>query len=118
MFIGYDELPLHTHTSKLHSHYKHTSILHVYMYSLEVCIYMYVYSLVLGDDDSIYVADSHNHCIRRIHNDQVITISGQPRVSGHLDGGPSLSTFGYPSDLAVSIHACLFSLSLFLLYIY
>jgi len=57
----------------------------------------------VGSD--IYVADSGNHCIRKIDSDGVVTTfagaspSNGLSTSGHLDGAGTNARFWYPSDI-------------------
>lgn len=47
-------------------------------------------SLVVAPDGSLIVADMENHVIRRIHDDVVTTIAGEPRMPGYGgDAGPA-----------------------------
>ncbi|MEK8019718.1 MAG: RHS repeat-associated core domain-containing protein, partial [Candidatus Parabeggiatoa sp.] len=60
------------------------------------------YDLAFGPDGLLYIADTYNHCIRRINEDGTISTiagNGSPYFSG--DGGlASEAEFHYPSGLA------------------
>jgi len=57
-------------------------------------------ALAVSDDGDVYVADTMNHCVRRIRNGQVTTYAGQPQISGAADGPAAQATFKYPDSLA------------------
>jgi hypothetical protein len=48
----------------------------------------------------LYIADSYNHVIRLLHNNQVTTIAGCGRA-GYLDGFADASRFKFPQKIAV-----------------
>jgi hypothetical protein len=48
----------------------------------------------------VYVADTYNHCIRRLHDGVVSTYAGAPDRPGKLDGGRSAASFQYPRALS------------------
>jgi hypothetical protein len=51
---------------------------------------------------NIYVADMHNHTIRRISATGVVTtLAGTPGVAGSADGAGPAASFHWPTDLAV-----------------
>jgi len=50
---------------------------------------------------AVIVADTGNHCIRRIYKGQVATLSGQPRQSGDKDGLGQWSSLNTPCGVAV-----------------
>lgn len=55
--------------------------------------------LAVGKDKTIYVADSFNHCLRRITPEGVVsTLAGAPE-SGKKDGLAALAQFNTPSDV-------------------
>ena len=56
--------------------------------------------LAVGSDGSLYVADTDNHCIRRITNGVVTTFAGKPGAPGHDDGARLTATFFSPQGLA------------------
>jgi len=59
-------------------------------------------ALALAPDGSLYVADSFNHCIRRIRNGRVETFAGDPRHAGASDGPRRSATFTEPRGLALA----------------
>ncbi|HZO92630.1 MAG TPA: hypothetical protein VFB22_02590 [Candidatus Baltobacteraceae bacterium] len=57
--------------------------------------------MTIGTDGDVYVADSENHCIRRITPaGAVSTFSGKPGVPGHADGPRESATFMLPTGIA------------------
>merc|ERR1719158_346887 len=60
----------------------------------------------------IYVADSNNHCIRRLsyQSGRTVTIAGTPKVHGLVDGPGTQALFGYPVSLGVDSHNLAFVL--------
>lgn len=56
--------------------------------------------LASGADGALYVADTNNHCIRRIDSSgNVTTFAGSP-VAGHADGPRISATFDRPTGMA------------------
>eukprot|EP00397_Hematodinium_sp_SG-2012_P010715 GEMP01010839.1.p1 GENE.GEMP01010839.1~~GEMP01010839.1.p1 ORF type:complete len:639 (+),score=126.65 GEMP01010839.1:177-2093(+) len=55
-------------------------------------------------DNCIYVADSSNHCIRRvdIHTDMVTTVAGFSNYPGHRDGAVADAKFNFPCSISAS----------------
>jgi hypothetical protein len=59
-------------------------------------------SICVGPDDSIYVIDNWNPCIRKISGDEVSTVAGQPGKSfGYLNGAGNEAQFGYLYDIDI-----------------
>lgn len=58
-------------------------------------------SIVVDDNNVVYVADYENHCIRKIANGQVTTHAGVGTVSGDVLGAQGTALFHRPRDLAV-----------------
>jgi len=60
--------------------------------------------IVFDKAGNLYIADTGNHCIRRVDKQGIITlVAGHPPVGGYLgDGGPATQTnLNYPSGVAV-----------------
>jgi sugar lactone lactonase YvrE len=55
------------------------------------------------EDGYLYIADSGNHCIRRINclTKEVTLYAGQPGISGYKDGSPLEALFNSPTGLTV-----------------
>ncbi len=65
--------------------------------------------LAMGSDRALYVADTNNHCIRRIDpTGNVTTYAGQAGVAGHLDGPRNVATFDRPTGLASDAYGTLY----------
>lgn len=60
-------------------------------------------NLVAGEPLVIYVADSNNHCIRRLEflRGRVATIAGSPKNSGYRDGIGGEARFSSPMNMGV-----------------
>lgn len=58
--------------------------------------------LVLDEEENLYVADSNNHCIRKITTEGVVsTVIGNPEKSGYKDGAPDVALFADPLGIAI-----------------
>lgn len=58
--------------------------------------------VALGPDGTLYVADTENHCIRKITPlGQVTTLAGTAGVAGHADGPAGTARFWRPASVAV-----------------
>lgn len=61
-------------------------------------------------DNTLYVADTYNHAIRKIHNGKVSTLAGSfsniddfgKPIGDYLDGPTSKALFNHPIDIAVT----------------
>ena len=58
----------------------------------------------MGPDDSIYVADTWNHCIRKISGKEVSTIAGVSGEGGYRDGAADQALFNNPNDVDIDDH--------------
>ncbi len=66
-----------------------------------VARFNYPRDLALGSDGEIFVADQHNHVIRRIDaNGMVATLAGSPGKAGAIDGVGAGARFSYPAAIA------------------
>lgn len=67
----------------------------------EAQFYMPVH-LTLDKNGNAFVADKHNHCIRKISTDGIVsTVSGTPTQNGHKDGKAGEVLFNQPSSVQV-----------------
>ncbi|MFD0714053.1 stalk domain-containing protein [Paenibacillus sp. GCM10027626] len=55
--------------------------------------------LAFTPDGGLLIADSLNHVIRYLYNDEVITVAGQPGESGKADGPALAAAFNRPLDV-------------------
>ena len=58
--------------------------------------------VAIGGDGAIYVADSFNHCIRKIAGGVVSTFAGDPKNAGGSDGELKDATFLEPRSIAIA----------------
>jgi len=59
-------------------------------------------SVDVGPDGAVYVADTFNHCIRKIQNGKVSTFAGTPGQQGYYDGEPKKALFNGPQTLSAA----------------
>ncbi len=64
--------------------------------------------IAVGTNGNIFVADSGNHCIRKISGGAVSTFAGQPQVWGSADGYGTNAQFNSPCGLALDALGNLF----------
>ncbi|MCE6988131.1 IPT/TIG domain-containing protein [Dyadobacter sp. CY323] len=58
--------------------------------------------LTFDENGSIYIADKHNHCIRKITPDgMVTTFAGMPEKQGFKDGAAKDAMFNQPSNVQI-----------------
>jgi DNA-binding beta-propeller fold protein YncE len=60
--------------------------------------------IFFDSDGNLYIADSGNHCIRKLNTEtnMVETVVGIPRVTGDTDGGKDEARFNEPRGIAVA----------------
>lgn len=64
--------------------------------------FYYPVHLAFDEDDNVFVADKHNHCIRKISKDgQVTTFAGKPEQKGWADGKSTDAMFDQPSNIQI-----------------
>eukprot|EP00027_Filamoeba_sp_ATCC50430_P018045 CAMPEP_0168565834 /NCGR_PEP_ID=MMETSP0413-20121227/14076_1 /TAXON_ID=136452 /ORGANISM="Filamoeba nolandi, Strain NC-AS-23-1" /LENGTH=323 /DNA_ID=CAMNT_0008597771 /DNA_START=12 /DNA_END=980 /DNA_ORIENTATION=+ len=61
------------------------------------------FSLAVADDDTIYVAERDNHCIRHLKDGVLSTIAGTPGKEGVRDGALSKALVNSPMSIEVDI---------------
>ncbi len=64
--------------------------------------------IAIGSDGALYIADTLNHCIRKIFHGQVTTFAGRPPFSGRDDGERTIATFKNPRALTFADDGTLF----------
>jgi sugar lactone lactonase YvrE len=64
--------------------------------------------IVVWTNGTVYVADSGNHCIRKISGGTVATFAGSPQVWGSADGTGTNAQFNAPCGLRFDAHRILF----------
>jgi len=58
--------------------------------------------IAIRRDGALYVADSLNHCIRKVLPDGTVTMyAGSPQKAAHVDGSQSVARFVRPTQIAV-----------------
>ena len=60
------------------------------------------HGITMSSDDTIYVVDYYNHCIRKIKNGIVSTIAGIPNKEGYEDGSLNHSIFNFPFGILLN----------------
>ncbi len=69
-------------------------------------------SIVVDDNNVVYIADYENHCVRKLENGQVTTHAGTGTLSGDVLGAPGIARFHRPRDLAVDASGNLYVVDL------
>jgi hypothetical protein len=64
--------------------------------------------VAVGPDGALYVADSFNHCIRKIAGGFVTTFAGNPKNPGGSDGALADATFLEPRSIAAASDGTLY----------
>ncbi|MHB8703195.1 MAG: NHL repeat-containing protein [Candidatus Tyrphobacter sp.] len=64
--------------------------------------------VAVAADGAVYVADSGNHCIRRVFHGEVTTFAGSPDRAGGALGSLTTAEFGKPMGLAFDRHGDLY----------
>jgi hypothetical protein len=64
--------------------------------------------IAVWTNGNVFVADSGNHCIRKISGGVVSTFAGSPQVWGSANGGGTNAQFNSPCGLAFDVHGNLF----------
>jgi DNA-binding beta-propeller fold protein YncE len=68
----------------------------------------YPFAIAIAADHSLYVADSRNHCIRRIADGRVTTFAGSPQTPGNQNGALHEATFTEPRGLGFDADGTLY----------
>ena len=64
--------------------------------------FLYPYGVAVDTAGNVFVADAHNHTIRKVTSAGVVTtLAGAPSSSGTTDATGSAARFNYPSGVAV-----------------
>lgn len=59
--------------------------------------------LILDENDDMYIADTNNHCIRKVTPDgKVSTVIGIPGEAGYQDGSPDEALFNRPFGVCIN----------------
>jgi streptogramin lyase len=64
--------------------------------------------IAVWTNGNVFVADSGNHCIRKISGGVVTTFAGSPQNWGSMDGSGTNAQFNSPCGLAFDLHGDLF----------
>jgi len=64
--------------------------------------------IAVATNGTVFIADSGNHCIRKIYGGTVTTFAGQPQVWGNADGSGTNAQFDAPCGLAFDAWGNLF----------
>lgn len=64
--------------------------------------FRYPGGITIGNDDTIYVADCYNNCIRKISVDGTVTTLAGSTIAGLTNGIGLNAKFNFPTDVAVS----------------
>jgi streptogramin lyase len=76
---------------------------------LEVAQFRNPCQIYCDTDGNIYIADTDNHCIRRITpEDMVETVLGMPGTAGWKDGGKEDALFNNPRGLGISMDGSIY----------
>jgi len=59
--------------------------------------------IAIDSSGSIYIADTNNHCIRRLDTSGNLTIYAGSGIPGYRNGGPTIAQFNTPTALAVDM---------------
>jgi len=70
---------------------------------LSTALFRDPWQIYFDPDGNLYIADTGNHCIRRIRSDNIVeTVVGMPGTSGWKDGGKDDALFNSPRGVGVS----------------
>jgi len=64
--------------------------------------------IAVATNGAVFIADSGNHCIRKISGGTVTTFAGNPQVWGSADGTGTNAQFNAPCGLKLDSHGILF----------